>query len=82
MPIPDPVDLQGCEHCGKEFPLDECVTMVDCWYCDGCYKEWKAVFDACQHDWEPELSEFGEDGRYCHKCSGFQLLETEGAPSA
>ena len=36
--------------------------MGDCWFCHACYTAWKAEFDACEHDWEPELSEFGEDG--------------------
>lgn len=69
------VDLQGCEHCGKEFPVETCHMMSDVWICDGCYKDWKKIFDACQHEWEPEESEFGEPGQYCHKCCGFQLTK-------
>jgi len=71
-------DLQGCEHCAKEFPIETMTMMGDYWYCQGCYDEWKAHFDACDHHWTPEESEFGEPGRYCDKCSGFQLLDDVG----
>lgn len=72
----DTIEMCGCEHCGKDFPFDDnMVRMADCWFCGGCYAEWKAEFDKCEHAWEPEDSEFGEPGRYCHKCCGFQLLD-------
>lgn len=72
--MPDEADLQGCEHCGKEFPIEQCVLMPDCWICERCYADFKAHFDACQHEWEPQQSEHNAPGRYCHKCSGFQCL--------
>lgn len=66
------VEMQGCEHCGKEFPFDDNMTMMgEYWFCHGCYTEWKAVFDACDHHWTPEESEFGDPGQYCDKCHGF-----------
>jgi hypothetical protein len=71
-------DNQGCEHCLKEFPIETMLSMSDCWYCQGCYDEWKKEFDACDHDWVPEESEFGEPGRHCDKCNGFQLLVVVG----
>jgi hypothetical protein len=80
--IAEPVDLQACEHCGKSVPIEQCVMMVDCWYCDGCYREWKTHFDACAHEWEPEESEHGEPGRYCHKCCGFQVIDDTNAVEA
>lgn len=67
------MDLQGCESCGKEFDVGTMTLMGEYWFCEGCYDEWKKQFDACEHSWEPELSEFGEPGKYCHKCSGFTL---------
>lgn len=73
-------DLQGCESCSKDFPIETMTMMCDCWFCEGCYKEWKAEFDACEHHWTPEDSEFGEPGRYCDKCSCFQLLDPVSTP--
>lgn len=71
-------ELQGCEHCSKEFSLETMTMMGEYWFCQGCYDEWKSEFDACVHHWTPEESEFGEPGRYCDKCSGFQLLDPVG----
>jgi hypothetical protein len=71
--VPDAPEMQTCEHCGKDFDIEDCHMMGDCWFCDGCYKDWKQTFDSCTHEWEPEESEFGEPGRYCHKCCGFEL---------
>lgn len=67
---PDPIDLQGCEHCSKEFPIETMTMMGDCWFCVGCYFEWRAEFEACQHDWAPGHFD-GEPGKLCNKCSGF-----------
>jgi hypothetical protein len=78
----DEADLQGCEHCGKSFPFEQCHRMDDCWICDACYSEWKKVFDACEHDWEPHVNEYGEDGRYCKKCAGVVVDETEAVSTA
>jgi hypothetical protein len=72
------LDLQGCEHCSKEFPIDTMTSMGDFWICQVCYDGWKKEFDACEHHWTPEASEFGEPGQYCDKCSGFQLLDAVG----
>jgi uncharacterized Zn ribbon protein len=75
----EPEDLQGCEHCSKEFPIEDMTMMDDGWFCAECCAEWKAEFDACAHSWEPEESEFGEPGKYCGKCHGFVLDKTEAA---
>lgn len=66
-------DLQGCEHCGNEFPIEDCHMMVDTWICDRCYREWKAEFDTCDHEWEPETDQYGDPGRFCRKCHGFVI---------
>jgi hypothetical protein len=68
---PEPDDLQGCEHCSKEFPIEDMTMMGDCWFCADCYADWKKTFDACEHKWEPDQDEFGEPGKYCEKCHGF-----------
>jgi hypothetical protein len=68
-------DLQACEHCRKEFPIEEMLSMSDFWICSGCYAEWKQTFDACEHQWEPHESEFGEPGKYCGRCMGFVVDE-------
>ena len=73
-------DLQGCEHCSNHFPIENMTSMGDFWICQECYSDWKKEFDACEHAWAPELSEFGEPGRYCDKCCGFQLIEHVGSP--
>lgn len=65
------IEVQACEHCQKEYPIEQVHTMEGCWICDGCYAEWKAEFDACDHDWAPDHDEFGEPGKACRKCSGF-----------
>jgi hypothetical protein len=68
-------DLQACEHCRKEFPIEDMTTAGDCWICPGCYTEWKQTFDACKHEWEPHENEFGEPGKYCGRCMGFMVDE-------
>lgn len=74
-------DNQGCEHCSNEFPIETMTMMGEHWFCQGCYDGWKKEFDACDHHWAPEESEFGEPGQYCNKCSGFQLLDEAGHTS-
>lgn len=66
----EPVEMQGCEHCSKEFPLDQMTMMGDYWFCQGCETEWRAEFDACEHVWEGSFED-GVKGCYCPKCSGF-----------
>lgn len=72
----DPIDMQGCEHCGKEFPIETMHMMEDCWMCDACVTEWKKEFDACAHEWAPYINEFGEDSKICHKCNGVVPAQT------
>lgn len=67
----DPIDLQGCEHCEKEFPIEEMTMQEDVWICQGCYAEWKQHFDRCEHSWSPHVSTMGDDGQYCERCCGF-----------
>lgn len=65
------IDLQGCEHCSKEFPIEAMTSMDDCWICQGCHAEWKKEFDACEHEWTSDIDAMGDTGKYCQKCSGF-----------
>jgi hypothetical protein len=64
-------DLQGCESCGKEYPIESMQMMEDNWFCERCYVAWKQEFDACDHRWKPHTSSMSEPGRLCEKCSGF-----------
>jgi hypothetical protein len=63
-------ELQGCEHCGKEVPIESMTTMGDCWFCSPCTDEWRAHFASCKHVFTPS-HEHGDAGQYCEKCSGF-----------
>lgn len=69
------IDLQSCEACGKESPIEECTMMEDCWFCAACAAEWQAEFDACEHEWTPHISVMGEEGRCCTRCCGFVANE-------
>jgi hypothetical protein len=73
MALTDEID-QGCEHCGKDFPIEDCHMMEDIWICDGCYREWKAIFDTCNHEWDSHTNQYGEPARYCHRCCGVETL--------
>lgn len=73
----EPIDLQQCESCSKEYPIESMQMMEDDWFCEGCYVAWKQEFDACEHRWSQHTSTMGEPGRYCSKCAGF--VADEGA---
>lgn len=65
------VELQGCEHCSKEFPIETMRRMSDCWFCESCTDEFQKNFDVCDHKWSPHTDEMGDHGSYCERCSGF-----------
>lgn len=67
----EPIDLQQCEHCDKEFPIETMTSMEDCWFCGTCVDAWQKRFDACDHIWTPYTSTMSEPGRICERCSGF-----------
>jgi hypothetical protein len=69
------VELQACEHCSKELPVETMEIMDDCWFCSGCTAEWRAIFDACEHRWEPHVDQMGDEGQYCTRCMGFVCNE-------
>lgn len=79
------VELQCCEHCGKEFPLETMRSMDDCWFCAGCTADFQKHFDACDHEWSSDIDAMGDTGQYCQKCSGFvrddDFDDLFGAPS-
>jgi predicted nucleic acid-binding Zn ribbon protein len=66
-----PVDIQGCENCSNEFPI-ETMRMTDdgCWICSGCDSEFRQHFSSCGHQWESHVNSHGEPSQYCPKCSG------------
>lgn len=71
----DVIDLQSCEHCEKQFPVEGMTRMEDGWFCSGCVAEWRETFDACEHSWTPHVNEMSEDGQYCENCCGFVANE-------
>lgn len=76
----DEIDLRGCEHCSKEFPVETMSHSADgYWMCEGCCAEFKKTFDACEHEWEPHVDAMGDEGRVCKRCSGFVLNEDTAA---
>lgn len=65
------VELQGCERCGKENPIETMRLMEDCWFCKECTDEFDAEFKSCDHKWSPHIDSMGDPGQYCERCSGF-----------
>ena len=63
-------DILSCECCGKSYDINHMTPQGDVWICDGCLKEFRAEFDACDHDWHPDEMD-GEPGKYCSKCGWF-----------
>lgn len=74
------VDMQACESCSAEHPIEEMHLSEDCWFCTSCIDEFKKHFDACKHEWEPHVSTMGDEGFYCSHCAGF--VATEDFPDA
>ncbi len=73
----EPVDLQQCEQCDKEFTIETMTSMEDCWFCEGCVAEWRKVFESCEHRWNPQpyVGVMGDEGKICDRCSGFVANE-------
>jgi uncharacterized Zn ribbon protein len=65
------IEFQGCEHCDKEYSIEDMTMMGEFLLCPPCVDEWQGVFNVCKHEWEPEIDEMGDDGQYCTKCCGF-----------
>lgn len=65
------IELQGCERCDKENPIQTMTMMDDCWFCQECVTDFQKHFDACDHKWSPHVDCMGDDGQYCERCSGF-----------
>lgn len=75
----EPKDMQQCESCSKEYPIEAMQMMEDNWICEGCYVAWKQEFDACDHVWKPHTSTMSETGRICERCNGFVADEDAAA---
>lgn len=75
----EPVDLQQCEHCIKEFPIETMTMMEDDWFCQACVKEWRAHFDACDHQWKPYTDVMGDPSLICENCNGV-VADTSATP--
>lgn len=65
-----------CEACDADHPIEHSVAMEDCNFCPACAAKWKKHFDVCHHVWEPTTNSFGEDARYCPRCTGIVELES------
>lgn len=71
----EPVDLQACERCSKEHPIETMRMMDDCWFCAACVSDFDKTFAACRHEWEPHADSMGDAGQYCTRCTGFVCNE-------
>lgn len=67
----EPIDLQGCERCSKENPIESMTMMDDGWFCAECTADFQKSFASCEHKWEPHTDHMGDDGQYCSRCTGF-----------
>lgn len=65
------IELQGCEHCGKEFSICSMSMMEDAWFCEGCTSEFQEAFSICKHNWTPLINQMGDAGQVCEHCLGF-----------
>jgi hypothetical protein len=65
------IELQGCECCGEEKNMQTMERMADGRICLDCYVGFKTNFDACDHEWRPDIDDMGDHGQCCLKCSGF-----------
>lgn len=65
------VELQACERCNTEAPIESCTMMDDAWFCEDCTAEFQKQFDACDHKWSPHTDSMGDVGQYCERCCGF-----------
>jgi hypothetical protein len=64
-------ELQGCERCREERPIESMTMMDDCWFCAECVADFDKTFAACDHAWKPHTDSMGDVGRYCTRCTGF-----------
>lgn len=64
-------DMQGCERCSKEHPIETMTMMEDYWFCAECVADFQQLFDGCNHKWEPHTDTMGYPGRCCSRCTGF-----------
>jgi hypothetical protein len=69
--VSEQIDLQGCEHCGKEFNICSMRMMEDAWFCETCTSEFQEAFAVCEHQWSPHTDQMGDAGQVCEKCLGF-----------
>lgn len=71
------IDLQTCEACGEEGPVENFCMHDDVWICESCDADFRNAFASCKHQWETEthINNMGEEGRICSKCNGFVRLE-------
>lgn len=65
----DEDDLCTCEHCGLLKPWDDVHMHEDCWLCTACEGEHRKGFEACEHKWEPHVTQMGDEAQYCPECS-------------
>lgn len=59
--------LVPCEFCEKRVREDSLTQHGDVSLCQKCSADWRAEYDACDHEWAQE--EF-DQARVCKKCNG------------
>jgi hypothetical protein len=69
--VSEAIELQVCEACSKERPIETMTLMEGCWFCGPCVDDFQKTFDACDHSWSPHTDDMGDPGQVCSKCSGF-----------
>lgn len=69
------VEMQRCEACDADVPLETATLMEECWFCPACVAKFLETFRACQHEWEPHVDSMGDPGWYCCRCAGFVNAE-------
>lgn len=64
-------DMQACEACRSEHPIQTMTLMEGCWFCEACDGKFREAFATCDHKWSPHTDEMGDLGQYCERCTGF-----------
>lgn len=63
-------DMQTCETCPAEHPIDNMRCHGEVYLCPKCSGEAYEAFRTCAHNWRPETDAFGDAVQRCNKCGG------------
>lgn len=72
----DELETFVCCSCEATTPESEAeyVCEDDGPWCGKCVAEWRVIFAACEHQWEPHEGDHGI-GSWCTSCGGFRYDE-------